>query len=80
VTPLALQILGAIIRWLVGLTAGYLVGHHVLTDTQAQYAAAHVTEHVFMAVCTVAPLVWSIYQKKLAALKLAAAQSQEQKV
>jgi membrane protein DedA with SNARE-associated domain len=68
-----LEIVGSIVRWALTLGAGYFVRQHALTDAQADYAVSHLTEHIVIALVTMAPLVWSLVQKRLAELKLKAA-------
>lgn len=60
---MTLEILGALVRWLMALAGGALVARHVLTTDQADRLTSDVVRHVVLAVPIVAPIVWSIATK-----------------
>jgi hypothetical protein len=60
---MTLEILGAIVRWLIGLGAGALVARHVLTADQGDRLTSDIVRHILLAVPIMAPIVWSIATK-----------------
>lgn len=66
--PLALEIAGAVARWLLQLFGAYLVAHHVLTADQSDRFATAVLEHILLWLPAAAALAWSVWSKYRARL------------
>jgi hypothetical protein len=74
-SPLLLECIGAIVRWLLTMTGAALIAKGVITPDQAQRFTDGFAPHVVGAVLLAAPLVWSLWHKWWGQLKLTAARS-----
>jgi len=66
------EVLGAVVRWLLGSVGGYLVARHVLTTDQADRLTSDVVHNAILASPIVVSIAWSLWQKVRSHRKVAA--------
>lgn len=68
--PFTLEIVGAVLRWALTGLGMWLVQHHVINETQASSLAERAGTHLLLVLPLVAPLLWSLWAKVRARVKL----------
>src|SRR4051812_10490330 len=61
--PLYASFVGAIARWVVTLTIGFLVAHHIIAVDQTTYFVDGFTHKLVVALPLLLPLAWSLWGK-----------------
>lgn len=71
--PIYLEVLGALVRWVLTAAGGYLVAHHILTADQTDRFSSDVLAHLVLWTPVIAALAWSIWAKLRQRLKVSIA-------